>query len=156
MDLDVEVQGTISEIYGLSLDVGGFFKGDMERASFQSVWYKLIEGPKNHHSKGTRVQCVLQNVQFSAKHRDSKIVKHLKENLGPNRQLSICFNIDLMGERPAFNFSFARIVGSIGLAGEKAITRNMGQDGDRHAHFDPIWRPNITINYMGVDQNIKF
>jgi hypothetical protein len=36
------------------------------------------------------------------------------------------------------------------------ITRNMGQDGDGHAHFDPIWRPNITINYMGVDQNIKF
>jgi hypothetical protein len=37
-----------------------------------------------------------------------------------------------------------------------SITRNMGQDGDGHAHFDQIWRPNITINYMGVDQNIKF
>ena len=36
------------------------------------------------------------------------------------------------------------------------ITRNMGQDGDGHAHFDQIWRPNITINYMGVDQNVKF
>jgi hypothetical protein len=36
------------------------------------------------------------------------------------------------------------------------ITRNMGQDGDGHAHFDQIWRPNITINNMGVDQNIKF
>jgi hypothetical protein len=36
------------------------------------------------------------------------------------------------------------------------ITRNMGQDGDGHAHFDQIWRPNITINYTGVDQNIKF
>ena len=36
------------------------------------------------------------------------------------------------------------------------ITRNMGQDDDGHAHFDKIWRPNITINYMGVDQNIKF
>ena len=23
----------------------------------------------------------------------------------------------------------------------------MGQDGDGHAHFDQIWRPNITINY---------
>jgi hypothetical protein len=32
----------------------------------------------------------------------------------------------------------------------------MGQDGDGHAHFDQIWRPNITINYIGVDQNIKF
>jgi hypothetical protein len=32
----------------------------------------------------------------------------------------------------------------------------MGQDGDGHAHFDQIWRPNITINYMGVDQNSKF
>jgi hypothetical protein len=31
------------------------------------------------------------------------------------------------------------------------ITRNMGQDGDGHAHFDQIWRPNITINYMGVN-----
>ena len=38
----------------------------------------------------------------------------------------------------------------------QSITRNMGQDGDGHAHFDQIWRPNITINYMGVDQNIKF
>ena len=37
-----------------------------------------------------------------------------------------------------------------------SITRNMGQDGDGHAHFDQIWRPNVTINYMGVDQNIKF
>ena len=36
------------------------------------------------------------------------------------------------------------------------ITRNMGQDGDGHAPFDQIWGPNITINYMGVDQNIKF
>ena len=36
------------------------------------------------------------------------------------------------------------------------ITRNMGQDGDGHAHFNQIWRPNTTINYMGVDQNIKF
>jgi hypothetical protein len=36
------------------------------------------------------------------------------------------------------------------------ITRNMGQDGDGHAHFDQIWRLNVTINYMGVDQNIKF
>ena len=40
--------------------------------------------------------------------------------------------------------------------GGSNITRNMGQDGDGHAHFDQIWRPNITINYMGVDQNIKF
>ena len=77
VDLDVEVQGTISEIYGLSIDVGGFFKADMERASFQSVWYKLIDGPKNHHSKGTRFQSVLENVQFSAKYSDSKIVNHL-------------------------------------------------------------------------------
>ena len=38
----------------------------------------------------------------------------------------------------------------------RVITRNMGQDGDGHAHFDQIWRPNIIINYMGVDQNIKF
>ena len=37
-----------------------------------------------------------------------------------------------------------------------SITRNMGQDGVGHAHFDQIWRPNIAINYMGVDQNIKF
>ena len=37
-----------------------------------------------------------------------------------------------------------------------SITRNMEQVGDEHAHFDQIWRPNITINYMGVDQNIKF
>jgi hypothetical protein len=39
---------------------------------------------------------------------------------------------------------------------QNVITRNMGQDGDGHAHFDQIWRPNVTINYMGVDQNIKF
>ena len=26
----------------------------------------------------------------------------------------------------------------------------MGEDGDGHAHFDQIWRPNITINYRGV------
>jgi hypothetical protein len=38
----------------------------------------------------------------------------------------------------------------------RSITRNMGQDGDGHAHFDQIWQPNITMNYMGVDQNIKF
>jgi hypothetical protein len=41
-------------------------------------------------------------------------------------------------------------------SGKVDITRNMGQDGDGDAHFDQIWRPNITINYMGVDQNIKF
>ena len=36
------------------------------------------------------------------------------------------------------------------------ITRNMGQDGCRHAHIAPIWRPNLTINYIGVYKNIKF
>ena len=40
--------------------------------------------------------------------------------IGPNQKLSICFNIDLMGEHPASNYSYARIVGSIGLAGENA------------------------------------
>jgi hypothetical protein len=120
VDLDVEVQGRLSEIYGLSIDVGGFFKADMEPASFQSLWYKMIDEPNDDYGQGSRFQSVLTNVQFSAKYKDSKIVKHLKENIGPNQQLSICFNIDLMGEHPAFNYSFARIVGSIGLAGEKA------------------------------------
>ena len=37
---------------------------------------------------------------------------------------------------------------------QKYGTRWRRSDG--HAHFDQIWRPNITINSMGVDQNIKF
>jgi hypothetical protein len=32
----------------------------------------------------------------------------------------------------------------------------MGQDGDAHAHIVPIWRPNFTINSIGIDKNIKF
>ncbi len=120
MDLDIEVQGRISEIYGLSIDVGGYFKGEMERASFQSLWYKMIDEPNDDYGEGSRLQSVLNNVQFSAKHNDSPIVQHLKINIGPNKKLSICFNIDMMGEHPDSNYSYARIVGSIGLAGEKA------------------------------------
>lgn len=120
VDLDIEVQGRVSEIYGLSIDVGGFFKGDMERASFQSLWYKMIDEPNDDYGEGSRFQSVINNVQFSEDHLPSKIVSRLKENIGPNQKLSICFNIDLMGEHPATNYSFARIVGSIGLAGENA------------------------------------
>jgi hypothetical protein len=118
--LDIEVQGRVSEIYGLSIDVGGFFKGDMERASFQSLWYKMIDVPNDDYGQGTRLQSVLNNVQFSAENNDSPIVQHFRENIGPNQKLSICFNVDMMGEHPAANYSYARIVGSIGLAGEKA------------------------------------
>lgn len=120
VDLDVEIQGRVSEIYGLSIDVGGFFKADMERASFQSLWYKMIDEPNDDYGEGSRFQSVLNNVQFSENQPPSKIVDHLKEHIGPNQKLSICFNIDLMGEHPATNYSFARIVGSIGLAGESA------------------------------------
>ena len=120
MDLDVEVQGRVSEIYGLSIDVGGFFKGDMERASFQSLWYKMIDEPNDDYGEGSRLQSVLKNVQFSNKRKDSPIAYQFKSMIGPNQKLSICFNIDLMGEHPASNHSYARIVGSIGLAGENA------------------------------------
>ena len=120
VDLDIEVQGRLSEIYGLSIDIGGYFKGDMERASFQSLWYKMIDVPNDDYGQGSRLQSVLNNVQFSAKKNDSSIVQHIRENIGPNQKLSICFNVDMMGEHPAANYSYARIVGSIGLAGEKA------------------------------------
>lgn len=119
-DLDIEVQGRVTEIYGLSIDVGGFFKGDMERASFQSLWYKLISVPNNDFGQGSRIQSVLNNVQFSGKHTDSPFVTYLKDNIGPNRKLSICFNVDLTAEQAGSNFTYARIVGSIGLAGENA------------------------------------
>ena len=78
MDLDVEVQGRVSEIYGLSIDVGGFFKGDMERASFQSLWYKMIDEPNDDYGEGSRLQSVLKNVQFSNKRKDSPIAYNLK------------------------------------------------------------------------------
>ncbi|XP_028390804.1 uncharacterized protein LOC114515704 [Dendronephthya gigantea] len=120
VDLDVEVQGRVSEIYGMSMDVGGYFKGDMQRASFQSLWYKMIDERDDDFGEGSRFQSVLTNVQFTSKTPESKIIQHFEEKIGPNRQLSICFNIDLMGEHPASNYSYARIVGSIGLAGEKA------------------------------------
>ena len=64
--------------------------------------------------------------------------------LTKDQRVSICL------EYPRVNNARDVIPAALG------ITRNMGQDGDGHAHFDPIWRPNITINYMGVDQNIKF
>ena len=103
----------------MSIDVGGFFKGDMERASFQSLWYK-IKGVNDDFGQGSRFQSVLNNVQFSPDYDKSKIAQYLKENIGPERKLSICFNIDMVGEHHYSNFSFARIVGSIGLAGESA------------------------------------
>ena len=120
VDLDVEVQGRVSEVYGLSLDVGGFFKGDMERASFQSLWYKMVNVPDDDYGEGSRLQSVLNNVQFSSQTSGSKIVEYFRKNIGPNRKLSICFNVDMMAEHLWSNYTFGRIVGSIGLAGEKA------------------------------------
>ena len=120
MDLDIEVQGRLSEIYGLSINVGGYFKGDMELASFQSIWYKMISVPNNDYGQGSRLQSVINNVQFLESNSESNFINYLKKNIGPNRKLSICFNIDMTAEQPGSNFSFARIVGSIGLAGEKA------------------------------------
>ena len=63
------------------------------------------------------------------------------------------FSYDFGVTRNSSSNADAMVLASVCLRG---ITRNMGQDGDGHAHFDQIWRPNITINYMGVNQNVKF
>ena len=39
-----------------------------------------------------------------------------------------------LSQSPFWNTDFSSLL---------RITRNMGQDGDEHAHFDQIWLPNI-------------
>ena len=64
--------------------------------------------------------------------------------------------VSKLAERAVFEQMHVHMVDHDLYPPRQSITRNMGQDGDGHAHFDQIWRPNVTINYMGVDQNIKF
>ena len=120
VDLDQDVEGKVCEIYGLSIDIGGFFKGDMLRASFQSYAYKFSDFFDNRYGNASKLQSVLQNVHFYQKSTESRVVGLFKKNIRNNRQLSICFNVEMIGDRPAFNYSYARIVGSIGLAGRNA------------------------------------
>ena len=120
VDLDQDVEGKNCEIYGLSIDIGGFFKGDMQRASFQSYAYKFSDFFDNRYGNASKLQSVLQNVHFHQKSNESRVVGLFKKNIRNNRELSICFNVEMIGDRPAFNYSYARIVGSIGLAGRDA------------------------------------
>lgn len=119
VDLDVNFQAA-SEIYGWSIEVDNFFKGDFERVGFKYMWSKMKDG-KGMSKFGAVYQSVLTNVQFGSKCGDSSIAKCLQGNLGQKRRLSIRINVDMYdSDSTSNNFTHGRIVGSIGISGDRS------------------------------------
>ena len=117
VDVDVEVEGDATEIWGLVIDVHGFFKGDFQHTSCRYIWNKL-KGTESTPGESTKYQSVLTNVVFGPNVDKSHVAKELQEGLGLKRELSISFNLDLFSKTiGSQNFTYGRIVGSIGLSG---------------------------------------
>ena len=117
VDVDVEVEGDATEIWGLVIDVHGFFKGDFQHTSCRYIWNKL-KGTESTPGESTKYQSVLTNVVFGPNVDKSHVAKELQDGLGSKRELSISFNLDLFNKTiGSKNFTYGRIVGSIGLSG---------------------------------------
>ena len=117
VDLDVQYQ-TVSEVYGWSIRVDEFFQGDFQRVGFQYMWGKMSS--PGDAGYGAIYQSVLTNVQFGWKTETSKFCQDFREQLEKTekKQLSIRFNIDMYNTNDALgDFTYARIVGSIGILG---------------------------------------
>ncbi|XP_028414929.1 uncharacterized protein LOC114538017 [Dendronephthya gigantea] len=118
VDLDVHFQDS-SAIYGWSMQVRDFFKADFQRVGFRYMWRKMKAG-HGLAVYGAAYQSVLKNVQFGNRSEDSRITKYLKEHLerSDKKELSIRFNVDMYdSSSTTANFSYGRIVGSIGISG---------------------------------------
>ncbi|XP_046855230.1 uncharacterized protein LOC124448267 isoform X3 [Xenia sp. Carnegie-2017] len=119
VDFDVELQ-VVSKIYGWTIEVENFFKGDFQSVPFQYMWTRYRVDDNKHY--GAVYQSVLHNVQFGYRADESDIVKFFKRNVDNNDiKLSIHFNIDqFVTDSQQNNFTIARIVGSIGISGPKS------------------------------------
>ena len=122
VDIDPDAQ-VASEIWALSIEIDNFLRGDFQRVSFQYMWGKMVgeESSVNvMHGLGARYQSVLANVAFGPSAIEG-FAKELKEGIGKDQQLSIAFNLDLMDvDHLSKNFTYGRIVGSIGIAGRES------------------------------------
>ena len=119
VDFDVYFQSS-TQIYGWSMQVKDFFKGDFQRVGFQYMWRKMKVNVHSMAVFGVAYQSVLTNVQFGSRIGASPITQHLKEhlNFSDKKELSIRFNIDMYDSfDTSANFTCARIVGSIGISG---------------------------------------
>ncbi len=110
----------VSEIWGLSIEIENFLRGDFQRTSFQYMWPKMkdVEGMPG---LGARYQSLLTNVIFGSRVNTSKFAKEFSESIGERQELSIAFNLDLMDiDHLSKSFTYGRVVGSIGIAGREA------------------------------------
>ena len=117
VDLDVQYQSA-SEIFGWSIKVDEFFKGDFQRVGFQYMWSKMQKPGMGGY--GAIYQSVLTNVQFGWKAEMSQFCKDIQKHWEKTekKQLSIRFNIDMYSANGVLgNFTNARITGSIGILG---------------------------------------
>ena len=122
VDIDHDVQGKVCEIWGFTLEVDGFFKGDLDLSSVRYLWHKMAGIPPDF-GDGARYQSVLTNVQFGPNSivKQSKIAQYLKDAIGVEQKLSISFNMDMMSEDiRKDNYSYGRLVGSIGISGKNS------------------------------------
>ena len=118
VDIDPDAQ-VVSEIWGLSIEIEDFLRGEFQRTSFQYMWTKM-KGVGGIPGLGARFQSVLTNVIFGPKV-SSGVAHELKDGIGVNQQLSIAFNLDLMDiDHLSKHFTYGRIVGSIGIAGRES------------------------------------
>ena len=117
VDLDVQYQA-VSEVYGWSIRVGEFFKGDFQRVGFQYMWKKMLSHGDSRY--GAIYQSILTNVQFGWKTETSPFCQDFRKQLEKTekKQLSIRFNVDMYTTNDRLgNFTYARMVGSVGILG---------------------------------------
>ena len=123
VDLDSQAQ-YFSEIWGWRLKVGKMFAGDFTPVPFQKMWRKMKAGSSDSHALGAIYTSVLSNIEWI--NETEPIVKDLRAS-NPAK-LSIHFNVDLFSSESKWsNLSWGRIVGAIGVAGERAPPFSVGQ-----------------------------
>ena len=146
VDIDPDAQ-VVSEIWGLSIEIEDFLRGDFQRTSFQYMSPKM-RGVNGMPGLGARYQSVLTNVTFGPNVGISKVATEMMNLIGIKQELSIAFNLDLMDvDHLSKSFTYGRIVGSIGINGRESYPYfNVGRMMKPIQVQNNMFQPNYQFN----------
>ncbi|WP_281322590.1 hypothetical protein [Flavobacterium aestivum] len=122
VDLDTQQQ-MVSELWGLivrivSNDGNTLLKGDYEVAAFSNIWFTRSIDKTHDAAAGATYQSIIKNLNWNFGVSNSRYLNELKSV--SSDQLSIQFTLDRYnGNNTSPQFTFGRIVGSIGPSSNK-------------------------------------
>lgn len=157
VDLDSEQQ-MVSEIWGLSILLGGtrrnnIFRSRFRVAPFADIWVRYPGGQPDSFF-GAFYQSVLEEIEWSKEAGSGS--RFLQEWLAagkPPEKLSIRFNVDgYNDDSKSEQFTFGRVVGAIGLYADSEPTHFIA--GRALPSVQPPPQPPLNTAYVEINGNV--